>query len=408
MFKLNLKMAWLNVWRRKIRSLLVILMIGVSMSVMLAIQGLYDGMTRHMIESSLRSETGEISLFALSYRLHQNLAYRLKETHRIIEEMENMPEVISVVQRIRVTGLASTARKSTLAKLVGIDIERENQFGGLETFVVDGAMTFGDNDEGAVIGKKLAQDLNLEVGERVIFSAQDSHGELSAISLRIKGLVRTTNMTIDDLAIFVSQEKSRAITALEKNESTEIALRLKEGEDIGLFQSKLEKKWPGLEIYSWKELYPALEQMQVMTNVFNGITFAIVMMMVFIGILGVMFVSILERIREFGILLAIGEPYRFLRTQVIYEALILGVGGYIFGVVAGSSALLYLQSYGLDLSRFSAGLAEFGMASILYAAIKFHYFTTTFAAIVLAGLLSVVFPLRRLKILNPIEVIQGD
>lgn len=408
MFNINLKMAWLNVWRRKIRSLLMMLMIGVSMSVMLAIQGLYDGMTRHMIESTLRSESGEISVFAPSYRLHQNLQYRLKETHTIIKEMEESTEVAAVASRVRVMGLASTARKSTLAKIVGVDIAKENAFGRLDEFIVDGELTFGEHDEGAVIGKKLAQDLNIKVGERVIFSAQDSHGELSAVSLRIKGIIQTTNMAIDNLSLFVSLEKSRVITALGKDESTELALRLKQDADTDAFKSRLAKRWPDLEIYTWKELYPALEQMQVMVDIFNGISFLIVMMMVFIGILGVMFVSILERIREFGIRLAIGEPYAFLRTQVIYEALILGAGGYLLGVAAGSISLIYLQKYGLDLSSFSAGLAEFGMHSILYAAVRFHYFTTTFAAIVLAALLSAVLPLRRLKRLDPIEVIQGE
>lgn len=405
---LNLKMAWLNVWRRKTRSLLVILMIGVSMSAMLAIQGLYEGMTKHMIESTLRSESGEVSIFAASYRLHQNLKYHLNETERMIYEMEKIPEVTSVVQRTRVMGLASTARKSTLAKVVGVEIPKEKEFGALDEFIVEGRLTFGENDNGAVIGKKLAEDLTIEVGDRVIFSAQNLVGELSAVSLRIKGVLQTTNRAIDDFVLFVSLEKSRVVTALGKAESTEVALRLQPDADIDTIKQTLKERWPALEIYSWKELYPALEQMQVMMTIFNGITFGIVMTMVFIGILGVMFVSILERIREFGILLAIGEPYRFLRRQVIYEAMILGVGGYLFGVVAGSISLLYLQKYGLDLSSFSAGLAEFGMESILYATIKFNYFTTTFAAILSAALLSVLLPLRKLKRLNPIEVIQGE
>jgi ABC-type antimicrobial peptide transport system permease subunit len=156
------------------------------------------------------------------------------------------------------------------------------------------------------------------------------------------------------------------------------------------------------------ELYPTLDMMQTMMFYFNGISFAIVMLVVFIGIMGVMMVSILERIREFGILMAIGSSYRQLRTQVIIEALILGLLGYLFGMAIGYAALLYLQHYGVDLSAFAGGMEAFGLASTVYGVIKFSYFTTTLAAIILASLLSVVLPLRSLKKLNPIDVIQGD
>jgi len=405
---LSFKMAWLNVWRRKIRSILVIVMIGVSMSVMLAIQGLYDGMTQHMIESTLRSESGEVILYAPSYRLHQNIKYHINNTDMLKKQLQSIPQISAVSERIRVTGLASTAHKSSMAKLTGIDIANENVFGEFVDFIVKGKLEFGDNENGAVIGKKLAQTLKLGVGSRVVFSAQDISGELSSISLRIKGIVQTSNPAIDDMALFVSLHKSRQITELGDQESTEVALRVHEGVTLEIFKQKLKTLLPTFEIYTWKELYPALEQMQVMMDVFNGISFTIVMMMVFIGILGVMFVSILERIREFGILLAIGEPYRYLRREIIFEALLLGIGGYLLGIILGIAALYYLKVKGLDLSDFSAGLAEFGMNSILYAAIKVHYFTLTFTAIILAALFSVVLPLRRLKTFNPVDVIQGE
>lgn len=408
MFSMNLKMAWLNVWRRKIRSSLVILMIGVSMSVMLSIQGLYDGMTKHMIESTIRSESGEISIYAPSYRLHQNIKYHISETQGIVSKLEKNADITAITQRIRIMGLASTARKSSMAKLVGIEIDNENTFGNFESFVIEGALDFGSQKNGTVIGKKLAETLKVEVGSRIIFSAQDIHGELSSVSLRIKGIIQTTNPAIDDLSLFVSMHTAENLTGLEQMERTEFALRVKEDTPLNDMKKQLQEMFPKLDIYTWSELYPALEQMQSMVKIFNGITFAIVMLMVFIGILGVMFVSILERIREFGILLAIGEPYKMLSYQIVIEAVLLGIGGYLVGILIGMPLLFYLQLYGMDLSAFSAGLEEFGMRSILYASIEFHYFTSTLAAILFAALLSVVLPLQKLKKLNPIDVIQGE
>jgi ABC-type lipoprotein release transport system permease subunit len=375
---------------------------------MLSIQGLYDGMTKHLIESTIRSESGEVTLYAPSYRLQQKLKYHLTNTKETVDSLGKMAEVTAIAERIRVMGLLSTAHKSTMAKLIGVDRDKENAFGNFKEFIVEGEFGFGEEKNGAVIGKKLAKTLGVRVGSRVIFSTQDIDGELSSISLRIKGVVQTTNLAIDDRALFVDLDRAESLTGLTGGERTEIALRTRKGVDLMDLKSKLKTEWSTLEIYTWNELYPALEQMQVMMTIFNGITFGIVMVMVFIGILGVMFVSILERIREFGILLAIGEPYRYLRFQVLFEALLLGAGGYIIGSISGAAALYYFQVHGLDLSAFSAGLEEFGMNSILYATIEVYYFTFTLTAIILAALLSVILPLKKIKKLHPIDVIQGE
>ncbi len=405
-YKLIFKLAWLNVWRRKARGVLVVLMIGVSMSVMLGIQGLYDGMTNHMIDSTLRSDSGEISIYAPSHRLHQSLKYHIKDTTSIIQKLSHIEQIKATAQRIKVTGLVSTARKSSMAKLIGIDIAQEKKFGDFEKFIIDGKWNTQENY--ALIGKKLAKTMKLSVGSRVIFSSQNLEGDLTSISLRIKGIVQTTNPAIDDMALFVSLAKSQEFAGLQAGDSTQIALRIDPKANLVQTKEMITTLLPNEDIYTWLELYPALEQMQEMMKVFNGISFFIVMLVVLIGIMGVMLVSILERLREFGILLAIGQPYRNMRLQVIIEALILGLGGYLMGAILGGAVLYYMKIYGLDLSAFSDGLEEFGMASTIYATIKSAYFSTTLIAIILASLLSVILPIRRLKKLNPIEVIQGD
>lgn len=400
------KLAWLNVWRRKARGVLVILMIGVSMSVMLGIQGLYDGMTHHMIENTLRSDSGEVSIYAPLHRLHESLKYHIKETPSIIQKLSQIETITAMAQRVKVTGLVSTARKSSMAKLIGIDKSQEQRFGEFEKFIIDGKWNTQKNY--ALIGKKLAKTMQLSVGSRVIFSSQNLEGDLSSISLRIEAIVQTTNPAIDDMALFVSLSQAQEFAGLRFGDSTQIALRIDPQANLAKTKEKIVTLLPHKDIYTWLELYPALEQMQEMMKVFNGISFFIVMLVVLIGIMGVMLVSILERLREFGILLAIGEPYKNICLQVVIEALILGLGGYFIGAILGAIVLFTMQNYGLDLSAFSDGLEEFGMASTIYATIKSSYFSTTFIAIIIAALVSVILPIHRLKKLNRIEVIQGD
>jgi len=382
-FELIFKMAWLNVWRRSRRSLLVIIMIAVSMSTMLSIQGLYDGMAYHMIKSVIESDCGEISIYDKGYRLDPSLKHHIAAMPEVREVLAAMPEVKTVSERIIINGLGATARKSTMAKLIGIDLEQEKRFGGFERAIIAGEAAWGKKERYCIIGKKLAETLKLSPGQRIIFSSQNLEGDITS-------------------------GRSEAFSGLDADERTQVALRLQRGADITTVQKRLQARFPDLEVSNWIELNPTLDMMQTMMFYFNGISFAIVMLVVFIGIMGVMMVSILERIREFGILMAIGSSYRQLRTQVIIEALILGLFGYTIGIILGLAALYYLQVFGIDLRHFAAGLEAFGMASIVYGVIKFSYFTTTLAAIILASLLSVILPLRSLKKLKPIEVIQGE
>jgi ABC-type lipoprotein release transport system permease subunit len=407
MFKLTLKMAWHNLWRRVRRSVLVIIMIAFSMTAMLSIEGLYDGMVKTMRESTIRSDSGEISVFAPKFRLYRNLEYVIKDDRKLLGVLKADPDVKAVAVRVAQTGLASTAHKSSMARLVGIDLGAEEAFGQLSAFVKEGKIDWGRRRNGCAVGKKLAEDLGVAVGHRLVFSSQNVQGDISSVSLYVTAILQTSNLTIDNQTIFIALPRSRAFSGLGADGATQVALRLKNPAAVDAEAAKLKAAFPRLDVETWQQLYPVLKQMQEMMVIFNSITFAIVMLVVLIGIFGVMLVSILERTREFGILIALGTPQKQLRVQVALESLVLGVLGYAFGALMSYAALWYLQRYGLDLREYAAGLEAFGYNAVIYADIKLRYFTNTFLAIVAAALVSVLLPMYRLKKLNPIEVIQA-
>ena len=124
-----------------------------------------------------------------------------------------------------------------------------------------------------------------------------------------------------------------------------------------------------------------------------------------LGIFGVMLVSVLERIREFGIMIAIGTGFGQIRMMILIESLVLGVTGFIAGTFCGGLSLLYFKTYGLDLTLFSEAFEELGMDAVTYALIRPGYFSTAFIAVVIAVLISIYFPLRILRKSRPVEVI---
>lgn len=402
MYRLILKLAWRNSFLRPSRTLLVIVMITVSMSMMLGIQGIYDGMVNNMIDKNRRAQSGDISIFAKNYRVEQDLKQRIKNASLIRDDIQNMQGVKEVVMRLRAYGLISTARKSSFAFMQGVNAEDEERFGKFSEFIKKGEMSLEKGD--ALIGLELAKKLKLIVGSKVVFSTQDIVGDINSVALRVRGIVQTTNIELDNSAIFVNIKNMHGFLSTKEGEATQIAITCEDEKLI----DKLIEKYPELEIKSFLELQPMIKQMQDITLIFNSITFFIVMGVVFVGIFGVMYVSILDRIREFGIMQGIGMSYKYIRVQIFLESIVVGVLGYFGGAILGAVLLIYLRDYGLDLSSFSDALEMWGYEAIIHATIKVSYFTTTFLAIIAASILSVLIPLAKIKKLNPIEVIKAE
>ncbi len=402
MYRLILKMAWKNSFLRLSRTLLVIIMIAVSMSMMLGIQGLYDGMATNMIDKNKRSASGDISIFAKDYRLDKDIKHIIPNATALKEDIQTMQGVEAVILRLSADGLISTARKSSFASVVGINLEDEEKFGKFSEFLKEGEINLSKRS--AVIGIELAKTLKLRIGSKVIFSTQDSSGDINSIALRVKGIVQTTNILIDSNTIFIDIENMYKFLSIDETHATQISIKSEESE----LYEKLTKRYPTLDVKSFFELQPMMKMMQEMMIIFNSITFLIVMLVVFIGILGIMYVSILDRVREFGIMLGIGMEYKYIRLQIILESIFVGFIGYIFGAILGALLLSYLSIYGLNLSSFADALQSWGMDTILYADIKLSYFSSTFIAIISASILSVWLPLRKIKKLNPVEVIKAE
>lgn len=402
MYKLILKMAWKNSFIRLSRTLLVIIMIAVSMSMMLGIQGIYDGMVNNMVDKNKRSDSGDISIFAKDYRVNRDLTYRVKNAQEIKAEIQKMDGVEAVALRLRADGLLSTARKSSFALVVGIDLNEEERFGKFSEFLKEGSVDL--QKQGAIIGIELAKTLKVRVGSKVIFSTQDGSGEINSIALYIRAIVQTTNIALDNSAIFIDINQLHKFLGTDSTQATQIAVKSKDEKLYG----ELKAKYPNLDVKSFLELQPMIKQMQDLMVIFNSVTFFIVMSVVFVGIFGVMYVSILDRIREFGIMLSVGMHYKYIRLQILFEALFVGLIGYLSGAVLGAVILIYLKNQGIDLSSFSDALEMWGYESTIHGTIKVSYFTTTFAAIITASLFSILIPLRKIKKLNPIEVIKAD
>jgi len=403
MFELILKLSYRNRLFNLRDTTLVVMMIAVAISMMIALAGLYDGMTNAFIESTKRSDCGDVSIYAKEYRLNRELSNTIVNAPALIEKIRLMEGVEAMTYRVSVDGLLSTAKHSAFASIYGVDLESEERFGEFSKFLKYGKIEL--DRHGVILCVELAKKLKVKIGSKVIFTTQDSSREINSIALRVRGVVQTTNLSLDKNAIWVDRAVAAKFLNIPVTHATQIAIT---SHSPALLYQELQASYPNLDIKNFLELYPMLKQMQDMMGIFNSASFVIVMLVVFIGIFGVMYVSILKRIREFGIMLSIGMPYSKIRLQIITESLILALIGYILGAVLGYAILLYLSHYGLDLGRYASALESFGMNRYIYATIHSAYFSNTFWAIILSAIMSVMIPLQKIKKSKPVDVIKAN
>ncbi len=404
MFSLIIKIARASLARRGLRSLLVVMMIAVSLWGLLLIEGVYEGMIEQMINNAIRSDSGHLSFFAKDYRSDPDLSRQVHEVPAIKTTLEQDTRVRSFAERIKQDGLAATAHASRGAAIIGMDLEKEEQHGRLAEYLQKGEFSFGKKGKGIILGFKLADTLRVRIGSKIILSAQDMHAEVASAAFRVTGILKTNNMGLDERAVFIDLNKMRKMLGVPDGVS-QIAVIVHEQDQLAQVQADVQKRFPDLDILRWDELYPALMQSKVIMEGFNMVISGMIFCVAALGIFGVILVSVLERIREFGIMLAIGTRFGLIRNIILAESFFLGLIGFVFGSLIGGANLYYFKVYGLDLSAFSDAFDEFGMNAVTYAMIRPSYFITAFVAVLLATFFSVLIPLRVLKKSNPIEAI---
>lgn len=368
-------------------------------------QGIYDGMVKQMIDNALRSDCSEISVFAKDFRSSRDIKNYIKDDKGFDEYLSRNKDIKSYTKRIQTQGLAATARYSKNIFIYAVEKEKEIKQSRLDEYIKEGSFDFGEKAKGVIVGFKLAKKLKVSPGKKLILTAQDINNDIVSIKLKVTGIIKTNNMAFDENTVFIDLQRAKRF--LNMQGFNHIAIRVNDEKRIEVLKQEIEKRFSSLEVFRWDEIYPALLQSKEMMKTFGLISYLIVFLTATAGIFAVVLISVLERLREFGILRAIGTRFYIVASMVFFESFIIGVIGFVLGSLLGYLTLYYFSIYGLDLSSFSDALDEFGMDAVTYAVIKYEYFITGLVAVFCAIILSILIPLRILKKSKSVEVING-
>jgi ABC-type lipoprotein release transport system permease subunit len=250
---------------------------------------------------------------------------------------------------------------------------------------------------------------NYQLRSKIVFTFTDMHGEMTYQSYRVCGIYKTSNTAFDAQNAFVLHSDLAPVAGLGPGEYHEIAALVNtEISTEKAEQLLISQKFPNESVMTWREIAPDAAMMADVMDVYYFIVMGIIFLALAFGIVNTMLMAIMERIKELGMLMAIGMKKKKVFMMIMLETVFLTFTGSAIGMVLGALLLKITGNTGLDFSSVGEGFESVGFAAIVYPNIELNFFFGIIVLVILVGVLSSIPPARRALKLKPIEALRTE
>lgn len=356
-----LSLAWKNLWRNRRRTLITLSALGFSLFLLQTFHNLSFGVYAQMVDSGVRAGSGHIALYRGDYAQSRDEQLSFSEAG-LSAAIAREPGVRAALPRVYLPGLAQSSRESRGILLMGIDPAAEAEVNPFWKNLPEEERIADPEGREALVGSRLLKELKLEIGNKFVVTVQHRDGELTSELLRARGVLRTGLKEIDGSMVMVGRQRAAAMAGI-PGEIHELAVILERaGDQVRLLPrlASMVDNHPGVQAVPWEIAMPNLSDAIRLDYASQKFIFAVILLIVTIGVVNTLLMAVMERIREFGVLLAIGATPGRLRLMIWHEALLLGLLSMALGTLLGGAATWYLVEQGLDLRALMPAGLEFG------------------------------------------------
>ena len=370
-----LKLAWRNIFRNRRRTFLTGLIIGVGLAAMMFTDAWIVGMKQNLISSATSTFLGHAQIHREGFTELYDGELTIRGDQELRERLAADEDIESFTRRTVSYGTISSPADISSVLVYGIDPETEPALSQIDESIVEGEYLEAIDQTGVLIGRELAEELEAEVGGRIVITVSEAEsGAISQQLVRVSGIFETHIERLDEAVVVVPLEVAQQMLGL-GNQIHEIALRFGDPQYAQEFGGAFSAKYTGDGNLAepWTELLPQISYILDMTDISSGITMIIVFAMIIFGIINTLFMSLYERTFEFGVLRAVGTRAGVLRKLIVFEAGSLAVYSMVVGVVLGSILIAWGSVSGLDLT--GVELAGTSFTGRIYTVFSIRQFT---------------------------------
>jgi putative ABC transport system permease protein len=399
-------LAWRNIWRHKARSLVIMMSITLGLFAGVAVLALYEGMLVSRIRTVIDEETGHIQIHHPHFSDEYESKFIIGQTSAILKILHDIPEIIQINQKTLVNGMLSTPTGTAGVQVLGIDTSTEYTYSSLKQKIKEGNGLAPNKRNQAIIGKKLADKMKLQIGSKLVLMFNDTTNNLVSSAFRVASIYQSSNAPLDERLIYVSGSELTDLLGL-SGQIHEIGLKLYHDKDVDPVAIKLKKLLPNLKVETWKEISPETEFMVKTVDSYSYIILIIIMVALAFGILNTMLMAIMERTREIGMIAALGTSRIRIFFLVLFETVFLTLGGAPLGIIFGWLASAYFNKYGLDLSGMGEDMmGNYGFKTMIYPEFPAEKLLPVILIVVVTALISSLLPALKAINMKPIDALK--
>lgn len=399
------RLAWRNLWRNHRRTLIMIAAVSVGIWAMMFMTALMRGMVNEMIRDSVKSLPGHVQVHHLEYRDDPNVVNSLPAPSGALLEALVADDVRVWTGRVRVPAVVSSERESRSVTLLGVDPESESRISFIGEDIVEGRFLESPGDSGIVIGRKLADTLDTGIGKRIVIMSQDPDNEIADRGFRVVGLFDASMQMLEETYVFTGISTAQKLLKI-GDRLHEIAVTGNNGfrEVDPLYHAIDVAAGPSLSTLPWYELDVYLGTMLGVMDGFVLVWIIVIFLALSFGLVNTLIMAVFERVREIGLMLALGMKPMVILGQIIVESVLLLLIGLVIGNLLAWGTVAPLAG-GIDVSIVAEGMEMFGSSAMLYPELEAGDVVMANAIVIVLGIVASLSPAWRASRYQPIEAI---
>jgi putative ABC transport system permease protein len=368
----------------------------------------YKGWINQRLEAGVETEVSHIQIHTPDFSENFELKSFIPDGAKVADEVAQMKFVNGVSPRIVVQAMIASSETGTGVKILGIDPEKEKTVTNLYTKVPEGQYFEGVKRNPILIGKKMAEKLKVKLHSKLVITLQDSNGHLTSEAFRVCGIYNVGNGMFEEMNVFVLKSDLARLVQLDEGISHEIVVHLKDYGQLAENTKTLTEKYKELLVQNWKKLNPELGILNEYGDIYIYSFVIIILLSLGFGIVNTMLMVVMERMKEIGMLMAIGMSKFRVFWMLMLETILLTLTGGFLGILLGMTATLATMNKGIDLSWYAEGLEDMGYSSHVFPVIELKDIVVISLLVLITGIVASVYPARKALKYKPAEAIRID